>query len=115
MFDFGTPVGAILKESVRLPLENIGHISNWTGKQIFRLLGKTLKLSANAAMLVPLPIPGVSNLASIRGRMNAVVQAFQEKTRGNPETFGQIFDRIRGIRNNAEARATKGEATPLPA
>jgi|GEM_PF-1728947 len=105
----GTMVAETLKEGVRLPLENILRISQWSAKKILSLLGSTLKTGLKAATLIPLPLPGRKSVAELRGDARSAKEAFEEMARGNPGSFRKIFDRIRGVRQHAEQRATKGQ------
>jgi hypothetical protein len=113
----GTMVAETIKEGlVRLPLENIARISNWTGKAIFSLIGKTLKTGLAAATLMPLPFPGgINSIADARGRMHALGETIRLKSQGNPESFKELFARIRGVRDDARNHAIKGETPALAA
>jgi hypothetical protein len=113
----GTMVAETLKEGlIRLPAENILRISSWTTRKIFSLLGSTLKTGLLAATLIPLPLPGGKSVADIRGDLRGYKEALFQKARGNPGSFGEIFANIRGIRKDAEARATTdGGKTTVPA
>ena len=105
----GALVTSILGETVRLPLENIGKLSSWTLKRMADLLGGTLKLGAQAAMLIPIPLPGgMANLADLRGNTNAMRQALTQRAQGSPQTFREIFANIRGIRDDAQERTNVG-------
>lgn len=109
----GTMVAETLKEGlVRLPLENILRISQWSAKKMLSLLGSTLKTGLRAATLIPLPLPGGKSVAELRGDVRSAKEAFKEMARGNPGSFRQIFDRIRGVRQHAEQSATKGQPPP---
>jgi hypothetical protein len=101
-------VGETAKELSLLPLRNIGAISNLIWKKSFSVLGSVLKTGGQAAMLIPLPLPGgMKNFADVRGSATALRKAIDMKAQGNnPESFRDLFDRIRGVRNDAEKRAT---------
>ncbi len=107
----GTLVAETLKEGlVRLPIENILRISQWSAKKILSLLGSTLKMGLKAATLIPLPLPGgMKSVAELGGDVRSAKETFEEMARGNPGSFRQIFDRIRGVRQHAEQRATNGQ------
>lgn len=100
-------VGETAKEIALLPLRNIGAISSLIWKKSFSVLGSALKTGAQLGMLIPLPLPaGMRNAADIRGSVTAFREAISIKAQGNaPETFSDLFARIRGVRNNAEQKA----------
>ena len=109
MFDkTSSVVGETLKEGALLPVRNAAAISKYIWKKSFSVLGSVLKTGAQAAMLIPLPLPGgMRNAADIRGSVVAVRQAISIKSQGqSPESFGQLVQRIRGVRDNAEKTAT---------
>lgn len=104
-----TGVGEFVKEAALLPLQNIGVISSWGLKQMAKVLGGSVKLGLQGLSLIPLPIPGGkkgTSIADLRGRAVALRQTIDIKAQGSPENFKDIFDRIRGVRNDAALRAT---------
>ncbi len=100
-------VGETVKEIALLPFSNISAISNYIWKKSFSVLGSTLKLGAQAAMLIPLPLPGgMRNAADVRGSVTALRQAIDVKAQGKSrESFAELFTRIRGVRDDAEKQA----------
>ncbi len=101
-------VGETAKELSLLPLRNVGAISSLIWKKSFSVLGSTLKLGGQATMLIPLPLPGgMRNAAEVRGSVVSLRKAIDIKAQGtNSESFKDLFDRIRGVRNDAEKHAT---------
>lgn len=100
-------LGELMKESVRLPLENISHLMGWTTRRMASVLGSTVKLGLKSAMLIPLPLPGGQlTLARMMADARAMKLTYEQKVLGSPERFTDIFARIRGIRNDAEQRST---------
>lgn len=103
----GVLVAETLKEGALLPLRNIAQISNWTAKTMLGVLGGIFKTGLAATSLIPIPLPGgFKNLAEVRGALNATSETIRLKAQGRPESFQEIFARIRGVRDDAEARAT---------
>jgi hypothetical protein len=104
-------VGETVKEFSLLPLRNVGAISSYIWKKSFSVLGSVLKTGAQAAMLVPIPLPmpgGARNIAEVRGNVTAFRRALDLKATGTtPESFREVFDRVRGIRNDAESRSIR--------
>ena len=99
----GVMVAQTLKEGlVRLPLENIANISAFAVSKIFKLMGKTAGLSLKAAMLIPLPVIG--SVAEARGKVNAFQKTIDLKARGDTKDFSELFNSVRGVRKEAEAR-----------
>lgn len=105
-------VGETAKEFALLPLRNVSAISNMIWKKSFSVLGSVLKTGAQAALLIPLPLPGgLRNAADIRGSVTALRQSIDIKAQGrSQESFSELFAKIRGVRNDAEKRAT-GQAS----
>ncbi len=105
-------VGETAKEFALLPLRNVGAISDMIWKKSFSVLGSVLKTGAQAALLIPLPLPGgLRNAADVRGSVTALRQAIDMKAEGrSQESFTELFAKIRGVRNDAEKHAT-GQAT----
>lgn len=103
-----TGVGEFVKEAALLPLQNIGVISSWGLKQMAKVLGGSVKLGLQGLSLIPLPIPGGKgvSIASMRNQAVSLREAIDVKARGSTENFKDIFDRIRGVRNDAAQRAT---------
>lgn len=62
-----TGLGEVAKEAALIPLRNIGSIMGWSVKSVIGVLGSTVSLVGSAALLMPLPIPGIKNGAQIRG------------------------------------------------
>ncbi len=113
MFDkTSSVVGETVKEAALLPVRNAAAISKYIWKKSFSVLGSMLKTGAQAAMLIPLPLPGgMRNAADVRGSVVAVRQAVSIKSQGqSPESFGELVQRIRGVRDTAEQTAM-GQAT----
>lgn len=105
-------VGETAKEFALLPLRNVGAISNMIWRKSFSVLGSVLKTGAQAALLIPLPLPGgMRNAADVRGSVTALRQTIDMKAEGrSQESFTELFAKIRGVRNEAEKNAT-GHAT----
>ncbi|MDD5055538.1 MAG: hypothetical protein PHZ00_04705 [Candidatus Peribacteraceae bacterium] len=109
----GVAVAETLKEGLfTIPLTNIGKISGWALKGMGKLLWGTVKVGAQLAMLVPLPLPlpsGCNNLAEVGWKLGAVKEALAMKARGNPEEIGVIFKNLYGtigdVRNAAQGQA----------
>lgn len=101
-------VGETAKEFALLPLRNVGAISHLIWKKSFSVLGSVLKTGAQAALLIPLPLPGgMRNAADIRGSVTALRQSIDIKAQGrSPESFSELFAKIRGVRNDTEKRTT---------
>lgn len=103
----GVLVAETLKEGALLPLRNIAQISQWTAKSVLGVMGGILKTGLMAATLIPVPLPGgFKNIAEVRGALSAASDTIRLKAEGRPESFKEIFARIRGVRNDAEAHAT---------
>ncbi len=98
-----TGVGEIAKEAALIPLRNIGSIMGWSIKSMGKILGSTLSLAGSAAMLIPLPIPGIKNGAQIRGSLNSLSQSIRGSAQGDTVKFA---DRLGSIGQN--------HATPIP-
>lgn len=105
-------VGETAKEFALLPLRHVGAISNLIWKKSFSVLGSVLKTGAQAALLIPLPLPGgMRNAADVRGSVTALRQTIDMKADGrSQESFTELFAKIRGVRNDAEKHAT-GQVT----
>jgi len=119
----GVAVAETLTEGlINIPLTNIGKISSWALKGMGKLLWGTVKVGAQLAMIAPLPIPlpaGCKTVAEVGWRIGAMKEVLAEKARGNPEEYGVIFKKLYGsigdVRSDAAARATAGQAVPIPA
>ncbi len=108
----GVALAEIGKESVLLPVRGIAKISSWAIRKMGTVLLGTVKLGAQTAMMIPLPVPlpaGCNSLAEATWKIGVMKDAFAEKARGNPRAFGAIFDTLSGtisnVRNDASNQA----------
>lgn len=103
----GVMIAETLKEGAVLPLRNIAQISNWTAKKMLGVVGGIFTTGLAATSLIPIPLPGgFKNIAEVRGALHATKETIRLKAEGRTESFQEIFARIRGVRDDAEARAT---------
>ena len=102
-----TGVGEIAKEAALIPLRNIGSIMGWSVKSMIGVLGSTVSLVGSAAMLVPLPIPGVKNAAQIRGSLTSLSDNIRSSAQGNTLKFS---DRVGSIGQNNGSSAVTAQA-----
>lgn len=86
--------GEIAKEAAFIPLRNIGSIMSWTTKKMLSVLGGTVSLVGSAAMLVPLPIPGVKNGAEIRGNLASLSERIRSSAQGKSVRFSDSLGTI---------------------
>ena len=102
-----TLLADVVKEGALLPLRNLSMIMNWTGKSMMKVLGSTLKTSLLAASLIPLPMPGGKNtfVAEIRRSGSDIREAFREKVSGNPESFRDLVQKLKTVRQKTEHQA----------
>ncbi len=99
----GVLVAETVKEGLFLVPRNAAAIANWSLGKISKLLGATVKLGLQSAMLIPLPLPaGMNNLAAVQNKTRTSLESLRIKLGGVPRNEHQNFDRMQSTRNGAQ-------------